>query len=239
MKKILVALLLSAVGIAGRAQSAPVQTAPEFAWGVSGHVFVQESYRPAPTGVSIEAQLTLVQELGARWYRVDWLQDVFEKQPAAYDSLVRLATRRGLKLLPILFPSIPKGATNAEAEAASFRYGKAMAQRYKSQISHWELLNERDIGAMISKGEKTRDGQEWPYGTPDGDKPEHYEESRYQESKAQILGLARGVRAGNPGAKTMVNAAGWLHYGSLSGSSAKTKSPSTSSPGTGTRRWAT
>ena len=39
------------------------------------------------------------------------------------------------------------------------------------------------------------------------------EESRYQESKAQILGLARGVRAGNPGAKTMVNAAGWLHYG--------------------------
>ena len=88
-----------------------------------------------------------------------------------------------------------------------------MAGRYKGRITHWELSNELDGYAMIRKGEKTRDGKVWPWGDPDGSRPENYEEGRYQRAKAEILGLYEGVKAADPTAITVVDTGGWLHYG--------------------------
>jgi hypothetical protein len=196
---------------AAATSSAPT-AATRFVWGVSGHPFGQDSYRPS-RGLSIAEQIALVRELGARWYRVDWDQKSVEPGQHDYDMLVNEAQKKKVRLLPILFASFAPDATDAQVEEAAFRYGRAMARRYRGRVTHWELSNERDIDTMIRQGEKTRDGQEWTGGAPDGDKPEHYEESRYKKVKAQILGLSRGVKEGDPNAKTMVDTAGWLHYG--------------------------
>lgn len=55
-----------------------------FHWGVNGHPNVQEGYRQ----VTMEAQLDLVGELGAGWYRCDWDQTRLERDLAFYDTLV-------------------------------------------------------------------------------------------------------------------------------------------------------
>ena len=85
--------------------------------------------------------------------------------------------------------------------------------RYKGQITHWELSNEIDNYAMIHRGEKARDGKIWKWGDPAGNRPEDYEESRYRKAKAEIQGLYEGVKAADPGATTVVDTGGWLHYG--------------------------
>jgi hypothetical protein len=182
-----------------------------FRWGVNGHPVSQVGYFQVP----IATQLDLVKELGAGWYRTDWGPDAFHNQAARFDELVAEAARRKIHLLPVLFA--PNGrsrdATPEQIRAAAFAFARAAVSRYKGQITHWELSNEIDNYAMIHKGEKARDGKVWQWGDPAGNRPEDYEESRYQKAKAEIQGLYGGVKAADPNAMTMVDTGGWLHYG--------------------------
>lgn len=66
---------------------------------------------------------------------------------------------------------------------------------------------------MVHKGETMNTGEVWQWGDPDGDKPEHYEDGRYELAKAVLLGLADGVREASKNAKRIINTGGWLHYG--------------------------
>lgn len=89
-----------------------------------------------------------------------------------------------------------------------------MAERYKGRITHWELNNELDDYAMIHKGERCRSGRLWEWGDDaEGSNPDDFNEERYQKAKAEILGLHAGVKAGDPDALTIVDTAGYLHYG--------------------------
>lgn len=182
-----------------------------FHWGVNGHPHVQEGYRQVP----ISTQLDLVAKLGARWYRCDWSQGSLEKEPALYDNLVREAARRRLHILPVIFPSVScrSEAEPAQIKAAAFEFARALVKRYGGKITHWELDNELDNFSMVRKGEKCRSGLAWEWGDPDGDKPDHYEEARYQKVRAELAGLYEGVKAADPDAMTIIDSAGWLHYG--------------------------
>ena len=186
-----------------------------FQWGVNGHPLSQEAYFHVP----IATQLDLVQKLGAGWYRVDWFAAAFQANPARFDELVNEATRRKIRLLPVLLASPGGRSTTAspdEIRKAAFEFAKTIVTRYKGRITHWELGNELDIHAMIRQGEKSGSGKVWSWaGAPDGDSPDHYEEHRYQTVKAEILGLAEGVKAADPTARTLVDTAGWLHDGFL------------------------
>ena len=177
-------------------------------WGVNGHPLTQEGYLDLPVG----AQLDLVSELGAGWYRFDFN----EKNVARCEELVAEAERRKIHLLPIL-DSSPGGRTEdappEQIRAAAFAFAKGVVGRFKGKITHWELSNELDEPAMIRKGEKTRSGKLWEWDAPDGSSPDDYEESRYQKARAEIQGLHEGVKAADPGALTIVDTAGWLHYG--------------------------
>jgi len=88
-----------------------------------------------------------------------------------------------------------------------------VAGRYKGRITHWELDNELDAYAMIRKGERCRSGRLWEWGDAEGSNPDDFNEARYQKAKAEILGLHEGIKAGDPDALTIVDTAGWLHYG--------------------------
>ncbi len=121
-----------------------------------------------------------------------------------------------MRLLPILFAdpgARSERATPEQIRKAAFTFAKQVASRYKGRITHWELNNELDAYAMIRKGERIRSGKLWKWGDAEGSDPDTYDEARYQKAKAEILGLNEGVKAGDPNALTIVDTAGWLHYG--------------------------
>jgi hypothetical protein len=193
--------------------AAMTAAAAPFHWGVNGHPLNQAAY----TDVSLAAQLDLVTELGASWYRCDVDAPVFERDPARFDALVRAAEKQKIKLLPILLPSPncqDAAATPKQIQDAALAFAIDIVSRYKGRITHWELGNEYDAYALIHKGEVTQSGLRWTWDSdPDGDNPDAYDPGRCARVKAEIMGLYEGVKAADPAALTIVNTAGWLHYG--------------------------
>jgi hypothetical protein len=180
--------------------------------GVNGHPFQQEAYRDIP----IATQLEWVQRLGADWYRSDW--DGRAATPEGLeqlDILVTEAKRRGVRILPILFPPVNLREVRDEDKIyrVAFDYARTVVSHFREEIRFWELHNELDGFAMIRKGERMSTGAVWQWGDPDGDRPEHYEEGRYRRARAVLRGLADGVRAADANAVRLINTGGWLHYG--------------------------
>lgn len=209
MKMILhpfVAVLLTLQAVAAEKQAA-------FHWGVNGHPLMQAAYFDVP----LETQFDLVEELGAGWYRFSVGPQHFAAQTARMDRLLELAEKRGIKLLPVLLPADDfwdgtAAAAQLQVEARAF--AKSVVERYKGRITHWELANEPDAYALIRQGETTRSGKLWEWeGAPDGSAADDYHEERYQRARAVIAGLQEGVKAADPQALTLVDTAGWLHYG--------------------------
>lgn len=166
----------------------------------------------------VAKQLDLVSELGVGWYRFDVPADILNSQAGLdrFDDLVNEAEHRKIRLLPVLFSSPGPGSKDVslgQIHAAAFACAKGIVGRYKNKITHWELNNELDNYAMIKTGEKLRSGNLWRFGSPGGSDPEAFEEGRYQNAKAEILGLYEGVKAADPQALTIVNTGGWIHYG--------------------------
>ena len=192
--------------------AAPAGTLDSFQWGVNGHCFSQEAYWQVP----VATQLDLVAELGATWYRFDLSSGGFLGNTERMDRLLSGAEQRKLRLLPVLFSDAglrDEKATAEQIRKAAFTFAQQVAGRYKGRITHWELNNELDAYAMIRKGERTRGGRLWEWGDAEGSNPDDFNEARYQKAKAEILGLHEGVKAGDPDAQTIVDTAGWLHYG--------------------------
>ena len=178
--------------------------------GVNGHPLSQEGYLQAPLG----AQLDLVKRLGARWYRADWGSDAPGRGVERAETLVREAARRGLQVLPVIFPPVDMARdSEASIRQAAREYARALAARFKGRIHVWELHNELDSYAMIRKGEKNARGEVWQWGDADGRLAEHFEEGRYARARAVLQGLADGIREGNPTARRLINSSGWLHFG--------------------------
>ena len=107
-----------------------------------------------------------------------------------------------------------KTATPEQVRTNAAAFARAIVSRYRGRITHWELSNELEAHAMIRRGETTRAGKLWKWaGDPDGSHADDYDEARYQRAKAEIQGLYDGVKAADPSALTIVDTAGWLHYG--------------------------
>jgi Glycosyl hydrolase catalytic core len=181
-----------------------------FWWGVTGHPLAQEAYFHIP----ITTQLDLISEIGASWYRCDWPQSA-ENNIVRIEELISESERRNIKLFPILFPTTSARDSNATPEqirSASFVFARNTVSLYKTKVHYWELDNELETYAAITKGEKTRKNKTSLWGMTDGTSPEEFEEIRYQKVKAEFLGLLDGIKAADKTAKTAINA-GWLHYG--------------------------
>jgi hypothetical protein len=183
-----------------------------FAWGVNGHPLSQAAY----FDVSLSAQLGLVCDLEAGWYRIDLGEGSFAALTSRLDELLTAAAGRRVRLLPVLIPSLGAAAAGAEPEAVragAFAFARMVAARYRGRITHWELGNELDAVALLRRGDTTRAGTAWTWGDPDGSREEDYDDRRYGRAMAEIRGLAEGIKAADPQATTVVGTAGWLHYG--------------------------
>ncbi len=203
---LLATALVPLVAIAGSVRGA------EFRWGVNGHPGVQEGYRQVP----VTTQLDLIKELGAQWYRCDWDEERFRSDPASFDQLVAEASRRNIRLLPVIFPaqSCRNDLPLDEIRSAAFEFGRAIASHFRGKISHWELDNELDNWILVRKGETCTSGLVWQWGDPSGDNVDHFEPTRYARARAELEGLHAGIKAGDPHAQTLVDFC-WIHYGFL------------------------
>ncbi|MDD2307882.1 MAG: glycosyl hydrolase [Prolixibacteraceae bacterium] len=179
--------------------------------GINGHPFVQVGYKD----VSIQDQLDLVKEIGAKWYRVDCYGQATQPQFLPHiKELVAEAKKRGISILPVIFPpvDIKKETDVNKIYKISYDYSKKLVHELKQDVKVWELDNELDNFAMVKKGELSYIGRLWKFDIPSGDKVEHYEADRLQKSMALLKGLSDGVYAADPKAKRIINA-NWIHYG--------------------------
>ena len=169
-----------------------------FIIGVNGHSFTQEGYWQVP----VEQHMALLKEMGIGCYRSDWGWGLDFTHS---DKLVVAAEAAGIKLLPVLFPPVADAKGDPrEIRRLAFEYGKAVAARYKGRITHYELSNELDSGAMTK----------WPNGGDrDGAARSDYDFHKYAEACELLRGLSEGVHEGDPAAKRIIGGSGWLHFG--------------------------
>ena len=124
-------------------------------WGINGHPLSQSGYFDVP----LEAQVGLVADTGATWYRVDVSSGNFAANTARLDELLAIAEGRGMRLLPVLILSSgarSAGGTPEQIRAAAFSFARTIVARYKGRIDHWELGNELDELCSGAQGRHER-----------------------------------------------------------------------------------
>jgi hypothetical protein len=194
--------------LAGQAHAAsPAQA--DIIWGVNGHPLV--SY----PGVSIEAQLDAVRDLGMTSYRVD--VSGTEHIPSL-QRLVREARTRGITVLPVVTPGFELDKESPEVlEKKAYGLAFALVSSFKGQIPAWELGNELENYAIIQPCEMQDDGKQYncSFGPAGGRSALEYFGPRWAKVSAVLKGLTQGAHAADPSVRRAVGTAGWGHLGAF------------------------
>src|SRR4029077_19659476 len=155
----------------------------ELNFGINGHPFDEQT--PAysnSTGVDFATQISLVQNAGLKWYRVNISTPSSGGDFSQMDSLLSLAQAGGIQLLPVIVPVVNLGTdTLAELYSESYSGAFNIVSRYRTSIHVWELWNEADVYSI--KGPAYE-------GVSVGD----YDPTRLAVSEAVLHGLADGAR---------------------------------------------
>lgn len=138
-------------------------------------------------------QFQLIREMGGNAYRTSCgtSKDDCEELISLADRY-RMVFLRSIELQP--------QATYSEdanySMALNFAYQEA--KQYKGRIKYYEAGNELDNWTGVK-----------PYP---GFGPLSHKQDRYVLAKSFVQGLIDGIRAGDPGAKILVNSTGWCHF---------------------------
>ena len=108
-----------------------------------------------PGDRDLKKAISLMQSAGVGWIRLDFLWEDIEPQEgrfdfAKYDNLVKLLTDRGINILGILHYSTNWASSCGEWNCPPknnkifVNYAAQVIQRYKGQVSYWEVWNEPD-----------------------------------------------------------------------------------------------
>ena len=205
---IAIAFCATVAVFAGRVQAAaPAQT--DIVWGVNGHPLI--SY----PGVSIEAQLDAVRDLGMRSYRVDITDTTYI---SGLRDVVREASKRGITVLPVVTPQFDLAKESTESlEKMAYGLAFALVSSFKGQIPVWELGNEMENYAIIQPCEMQDDGKQYncSYGPAGGVGSLEYFGPRWAKVSAVLKGLSRGAHDADPSVRRALGTAGWGHLGAF------------------------
>ena len=168
-------------------------------FGINGHPFVGPAYSNS-TGVSFATQLSLIQDAGLKWYRVDASAPGSGGDYSQLDLLLSMAQADGIQLLPIIVPAVNLGTdTLDKLYSESYAGAFDIVRRYKSSIHVWELWNEADVYSIKAP-------------TYNGVLVSDYDPTRLAQAVAILHGLADGARAADPECLRIINF-GWIHTG--------------------------
>ncbi len=201
-------LLLLAAPFATDFAADPVIGDKGFVLGLNGHALTQ----PVDTDISLDEQIALLKKAHAVIYRTPLpAKPNWER----FSHLVDVLAQNQIALLPVLLPHLDyKTATPDTVEKEAHDYALACAQHGLGRVGYWELGNELDTFALHKKGDSLPDGKVYTYNYfPSGWSRGDFDDHRYQFVLATLRGMNRGIREGDPAAKTIVNTAGWVHAG--------------------------
>jgi hypothetical protein len=238
MQKIFVTLLIFFTLSVSFGQTAqlPTKRSTPLIWGVCGHPFQAEayySYDLVAWKQNINNQLSQLQKIGATYYRIDLYQglnaqnlykeislpsnmpDNTSSSPIAIEAMKYMyqqAYSKGIKLLAVI-GSVPDFNTqdNTQVYALAKKQAEYIGKNYGQYFDYYELSNELDIKALT---------------IGDGFDISSYDTGKMKVIAAYLSGLNDGVKLGcesntarlnlipkPPKPQTIVNAAGYLHFG--------------------------
>lgn len=200
-------------------------------WGINGHPFTQAAYwgdhfyTESDYIIGLKRQIDKVKELGMSYYRFDLIveQDGNIRLPwsnqASYDGaknglieLYNYAISKNIKLL-VVIGGLDCSSYNQtqevlynNAKSLSFNF----ATKYGQYFDYIELGNELDIQSMLDPKSFYN-----TLGTciGDGYTINNYDRKKIQTISAYLKGLNDGLKSVKPNIKTIINAAGYLHFG--------------------------
>ncbi|MDZ4791019.1 MAG: DUF4214 domain-containing protein [Hyphomicrobiales bacterium] len=182
---------------------------PTFVWGVNGHPFT------AYPGVSLDQQVSYVEDLGMKSYRVN-ISDL-SSVPALLD-LVRIAKKSGIEILPVLTLGLDLDKEDAVSlHRKAYEFSKALVSIFKNDIRTWELGNELEVYAIIKACEMQDNGVQYncAWGPAGGVGELEYYGPRWAKSSAVLKGLSEGARDADPTVRRAIGTAGWGHAGAF------------------------
>jgi len=178
-----------------------INTNDEFVWGINGHPVSDVDYVES----SLDQQLNLIKEHQLDFYRFDVrINEAGEViwNPERFQELLIKSRQMEIELLPVILINQFLGDYKI-SESEAFRRGKVQMEgftkKYGSYINYYALGNEQDIRII---NEKT-----------DGKFTSDYDYEKFKIVAAYLQGMEEGIKSIKPEAKTIVNSAGWLHYG--------------------------
>jgi Domain of unknown function (DUF4214)/Glycosyl hydrolase catalytic core len=204
---IAIALCAAIAILTGRAQAASPQ--PDIIWGANGHPL--SSY----PGVSIEAQLDAVRNLGMRSYRVDITDTT---HISGLRAVVQAARARAITVLPVVTPQFDLAKESTESlEKKAHDLAFALVLAFRGQIPVWELGNEMENYAIIQPCEEQDDGKLYScsYGPAGGVTSLEYFGARWAKVSAVLKGMSRGAHDADPSVRRALGTAGWGHIGAF------------------------
>ena len=175
--------------------SAPANT---FQLGINGHPLSTAPYLSIPA----TSQIQMIKTLGMKNYRIAVLTDSYGKLNSYdYPPLKTAADNGGIKLYPVLVPrTLDLNVSTAQAYNDGKNIGQGFGTLYGKDFDYYELGNELEL-RIIKPGTH-------------GNKPEDYNLAGFQVIAAYLKGMDEGLKLGDFGAKTIINA-GWVHYAYL------------------------
>lgn len=168
------------------------------ALGINGHMGDAPYFATSPT-----KQIQMLKDRGMTWYRlnVQTKSDGSASSSVLLDALQAAATNGGVKILPMLYL---RTLDYTDSQSESYQKGKALggnfAAKYSRYFTYYNLGNDLELPLLMSK--KT------------GQSQNDYYRDKFTVVAAYLKGMDEGIKAKDPGAKTMISA-GWLHYGFL------------------------
>lgn len=171
-----------------------------FKWGATVRPFALDpemKFKPA-----LDEQFTLMEELGAKWVRTDWLT---QKGWDLLDETLEAARRHGLGVVLIVdwqqegLKIFEKSLSPDEIEKKAYQFANDLAKRYKGKIHYYQISAEMSSLALanpLSAGFLVQD----------------YDNSKYQRIYRWIKGTTEGIKAADPEAKRIIDSL-WTHTG--------------------------
>lgn len=212
----LLLLSLLAAFAQGQSISLPHQRSTPFIWGINGHPLTQQAYNNSS---GYQDQLNYLKQLNLTYYRVDMPQHA-DGTVVASANLTNLLTvldaNPAIKLLPVIGLSVDATSlatkSNSQFYALGVAQGYQFAAQYGNRFKTLELGNELDNQSIITVPCYDANGV-MKQCDVNGDVVTHYDPAKIARIANYLKGLKHGIDSTNQGIKTIVNAAGWLHYG--------------------------
>jgi hypothetical protein len=168
-----------------------------FGLGVTGHPLNQKAYLNVP----VSEQLTLLKSINCNYYRMD-VATYPNGTIGNHSKFIELASRakiKNVKVVPMLYlTGFTFSLSVEDAYAKGLQLGTGFGAKYGKYCEFYELGNEMDVSSELVRNS--------------GSDYADYLEPQLKVLASFLKGMDIGLKRSDPGAKTIVNCAGWFHF---------------------------